>query len=233
MHIVKSKLTSGKVYRNLTCTPSWHGRHTVHNHSIPSFVSALPILLFLSAIKGQQRHFWEKYRPPEYLCNTVQGYVPEGRLRVIQSSLALATNEEGALVKVEKVAISEWAWLMRAQQHTVVLTPSPCRLSPQRQAGRGSELTSGVIVTKCLTTVAKHSGLWVRVICVNMKNIGLLLPCIIWIQVMYKYEWSLTRWSCSQRNNAEFESINLLFHVLSFIILIILCCHREFWCPVV
>lgn len=27
-----------------------------------------------------------------------------------------------------------------------------------------------VIVTKCLTTVAKHSGLWVRVICVNIEE---------------------------------------------------------------
>lgn len=37
------------------------------------------------------------------------------------------------------------------------LMPSPRRLAPQRQAGKGSVLTLGVIVTKCLTTVAELS----------------------------------------------------------------------------
>lgn len=27
-----------------------------------------------------------------------------------------------------------------------------------------------VVMTKCLTTVAKYSGLWVRVICVNVED---------------------------------------------------------------
>lgn len=37
------------------------------------------------------------------------------------------------------------------------LMPSPRRLALQRQAGKGSVLTLGVIVTKCLTTVAELS----------------------------------------------------------------------------
>lgn len=84
----------------------------------------------------------------------------------------------------------------------------------------------GVIMTKCLTTVAKHSGLWVRVICMNTENIpnimniGLLLPCIIWIQGMHKWCHVVmiadffSMMVMFLRNHAEFKSVNLLFHML-------------------
>lgn len=121
------------------------GRNTVHNSLIPHYVLSLFMLLFQSTNKRTKKALSRKV-PTTWISlqhSPVQGYVVEGRLRVIQSSLALATNEEGALVKVGKVAILEWAWLMWAQQHAAVLTSSPRWLSPQRQAGRGSELTSG------------------------------------------------------------------------------------------
>lgn len=105
----------------------------------------LLVLFFQSSIKRTKKALWIKVATTWIFLqhSPVQGYVVEARLRVIQSSLALATNEEGALVKVGKVAILQWAWLMWAQQCAAALMPSPRRLSPQRQAGRGSELTWG------------------------------------------------------------------------------------------
>lgn len=66
-----------------------------------------------------------------------------GGFRVIQSSLALATNEEQALGRWERLpSYSEHDWCGHAA-YAAALTRSPRRLSPQRQAGRGSEVTCG------------------------------------------------------------------------------------------
>ena len=111
----------------------------------------------------------------------IQGYVLEGRLRVIQSSLALATNEEGALVKVGKVAILEWAWLMWAQQHAAALTPGPLQTAAAATGRKRKWVDLGGHRDKMLNNSSK--ALWV----VGQGHMrehrgGLLLPCIIWIQ---------------------------------------------------
>lgn len=56
-----------------------------------------------------------------------------------------------------------------------------------------------VIVTKCLTTVAKHSGFWVRVIWVNIeepRSSPVLFGFRSWMHKYCHIAAALARWSC-------------------------------------
>lgn len=126
--------------------------------TILTFIQSFP---FLRTAMCTTKALWTKVWWPAAYSSigspARQGYFAEGRLRVIQSSLALAANEEQALVRWERLpSYSERDWC-EPSVRAAELTPSPRRLALQRQAGRGSVLTPGVIVTKCLTTVAELS----------------------------------------------------------------------------
>lgn len=79
----------------------------------------------------------------------------------------------------------------------------------------------GVIVTKCLTTVATHSGLWVRVICVNIEEACCCLVSFGFSGWMHKCCNNATisvleRLSSLLESLQSFEGVHLLLQMLDY-----------------